>query len=183
MIGYQKLIRNPKKIANIYIVDHDPSYSNSLTKAIEKPNKYNIEIFTTGEKFLAYLTSLHFKKNDVHIVFLGYHFFDDREHNLMNGIEILEAIKVIYPDIEVVMLYTEEETSYGAYARNSGAYTFVPKNDTIFLRINNIIMRVISHKKLEQNKRAFLLSLKIFVAYFVVAAFALAIYHFLTQFK
>lgn len=183
MNGYPKLKMSPKKIANIYIVDHDPSYSNSLTKAIEKPNKYNIETFTTGEKFIAHLTSISFRKNDIHIVFLGYHFFDDREHNLMNGIEILEAIKVIYPDIEVVMLYTEEETSYGAYARNSGAYTFVPKNDTIFLRINNIIMRVISQKKLEQNKRAFLLSIKIFIAYFIIVGIAIASYYFLTQYR
>ncbi|PKP36740.1 MAG: hypothetical protein CVT98_07160 [Bacteroidetes bacterium HGW-Bacteroidetes-15] len=178
---YSKLIISPKKNANIYIVDHDPAYSASLTKAIDKPAKYNIETFTTGEKFIAHLTSLNFRKNDIHLVFLGYHFFDDREHNLMNGIEILEAVKVVCPDTEVVMLYTEEETSYGAYARNSGAYTFVPKNDTIFLRINNIIMRVISQKKLEQNKRAFLFSFKVFMFYLVLASIAIAIYHFLTQ--
>jgi DNA-binding NtrC family response regulator len=172
-------MKNPKKNANIYIIDHSPAYSASLKRAIEKPNKYNIETFTAGEKFIAYLTSINFRKDDIHLAFLGYHFFDEREHNLMNGIEILEATKVVCPDIEVVMLYTEKETSYGAYARNSGAYTFVPKNDTIFLRINNIIMRVISQKKLEQNKRSFIRSGKIFGAYLIALIIAIVIYHYI----
>ncbi len=173
-------IKSPKVNANIYIVDHDPSYTSSLKKAIEKPSKYNIETFSTGEKFIAYLTSLKFKRNDIHIVFLGYHFTDDRKHTLMNGIEILEATKVVNPDIEVVMLYSGDESSYGAYARNSGAYNFVPKTDTIFLRINNIIMRIISEKKLIRTKQRFIFSVKIFLVYFFILLFAIALYHFLS---
>ena len=174
-------MRTPKKNVSIYIVDHDPAYSASLKRAIEKPNKYTIETFTTGEKFIAFLTSLNFRKTDIHIVFLGYHFFDERQHNLMNGIEILEASKVVCRDIEVVMLYGPDESSYGAYARNSGAYSFVPKNDTIFLRINNIIMRVISQKKLEQTKRTFLFSVKVFVAFLLLFAIAVLIYQLLPR--
>lgn len=147
--------------ANIYIVDYDPTYTSSLKKAIEKPYKYNILTFTTGEKFIAHLATLKFKINDIHIVFLGYHFYGEKNQTLMNGIEILEAVKVISKNVEVVMLYAQDESSYGAYARNSGAYTFVPKTDTIFLRINNIVMRIISQKKLEHSRRSFITSIKI----------------------
>jgi len=173
-------IKSTKVNANIYIVDHDPGYTSSLKKAIEKPSKYNIAIFTTGEKFIAHLTSLKFKRNDIHIVFLGYHFTDERKHTLMNGIEILEATKVVIPDIEVVMLYSSDESSYGAYARNSGAYDFVPKTDTIFLRINNIIMRIISEKKLVRTKQGFMFSTRIFLIYFLILLFAIVLYHFLS---
>ncbi|MFP4557577.1 MAG: hypothetical protein ACLFNU_11975 [Bacteroidales bacterium] len=173
-------IKSPKVNANIYLVDHDPSYTGSLKRAIEKPFKYNIETFSTGEKFIAHLTSIKFRKNDIHIVFLGYHFTDDRKHTLMNGIEILEATKVVNPDIEVVMLFSGDESSYGAYARNSGAYDFVPKNDTIFLRINNIIMRIISEKKLNRTKQRFILSVKIFLGYLIVMVTAILLYHFMS---
>ena len=173
-------MKAPKAIANIYIVDHNPSYTSSLKRAIDKPVKYNIETFSTGEKFVAHLTTLKYRKNDIHIVFLGYHFLDDRKHNLMNGIEILEATKVICPNIEVVMLYGENEASYGAYARNSGAYDFVPKTDTIFLRINNIIMRIISQKKLVQTKRKFKFWAKVFVAYLILFIIGIVAYHFLS---
>jgi DNA-binding NtrC family response regulator len=163
---------------NIYIVDHNSTYTNSLKKAIEKPSKYNIETFVTGEKFIAHLASLTFKKNDIHIVFLGYHFIDERDNTLMNGIEILEATKVINPNVEVVMLYAPDEATYGAYARNSGAYDFVPKNDTIFLRINNIVMRVISQKNLDQKKSSFIHSVKLFVAFFFTLIIIMLIYTF-----
>jgi DNA-binding NtrC family response regulator len=175
-------MRKLKKSASIYIVDHDHSYTSSLTKAIDKPSKYNIETFATGEKFIAHLTSLKYRKDDIHIAFLGYHFFDDREHTLMNGIEILEATKVICPDIEVVMLYSSDEASFGAYARNRGACAFVPKSENVFLRINNIIMRIISQKKLEQSKRTFILSMKILIVYIILMLIGIAMYHFITQY-
>lgn len=171
-----------KKIKNftvsIYIVDHDHVYTSLLKKSIEKPSKYNIETFVTGEKFIAHLASQTYRKNDIHIVFLGYYFIDDQEHTIMNGIEILEATKVINPNIEVVMLYTAEEATYRAYARNQGAYDFVPKNETAFLRINNIVMRVISYKKLEQRKRLFALSFKLLAAYAILLGVAILLFVF-----
>lgn len=170
--------RKPIINANIYIVDYDPVYIASLKASIDKPEKYNISTFTSGEKFIAFLTTLRIKKNEIHIVFLGYHFISDAQQNIMNGIEILEAIKVVNPNIEVVMLYGLEESSYGSYARKSGAYAFIPKTDTIFLRISNIIMRIISQKKLEQRRRAFLLAVKIFLAYLAVAIVLMVILHF-----
>ena len=170
-----------KPIANIYIVDHDFVYTTSLKKAIEKPSKYNIRTFVTGEKFIAHIASLSFRRNDIHIVFLGYQFVDEHEHTLMNGIEILEAIKVVNPNIEVVMLYAPNEATFGAYARNSGAYDFVPKTDTIFLRINNIVMRVVSQKILEQKKKSFLLAVKIFGVYLFILLVAIAIYTILSS--
>ena len=171
--------KNQNLTASIYIVDHDHVYTSSLKKSIEKPAKYNIETFVTGEKFIAHLASQTYRKNDIHIVFLGYYFIDDREHTIMNGIEILEATKVINPNIEVVMLYTAEEATYGAYARNQGAYDFVPKNETAFLRITNIVMRVISYKKLEQKKRSFILSFKLLVAYAFLLGIAILLFTFL----
>jgi len=176
-LGIDKIIK-PKIAAYIYFVDHDSSYSASLKKAIDKPEKYSIEIFTTGEKFIAHLTTLKFRKDDIHIVFLGYQFIDEGEHTLMNGIEVLDAIKVINSDIEVVMLTGQDEGSYGSYAKKSGAFAFVPKNDTVFLRIDNIIMRIISHRKLNLKRKAFYKSVKIFVGYCILLAIAAILFHF-----
>lgn len=176
LTGHRRMSKKSKTIAHIYIVDHDFVYTTSLKKAIEKPSKYAIQTFVTGERFIAHIASHTFRKNDIHIVFLGYHFVDDRDQTLMNGIEILEATKVINPNIEVVMLYTPNEATFGAYARNRGAYSFVPKNDTIFLRINNIVMRVISQKVLEQKRKSFLISAKIFVVYLLGLLLAIVIF-------
>lgn len=172
-----KLIK-PKISAYIYFVDHDSSYSASLKKSIDKPEKYYTLTFTTGEKFIAHLTPLKFRKDDVHIVFLGYQFFEEGEHTLMNGIEILDAIKVINKDIEVVMLTGPDEGSFGSYAKKSGAFAFVPKNDTAFLRIDNIVMRIISHKKLNQKRKQFYFAVKLLIAYTALLCIAALIFHF-----
>lgn len=169
-----------RPVANIYIVNHDFVHTTSLKKAIKKPLKYNIQTFGNGEKFIAHIASLTFTKRDIHIVFLGYQFIDEHEHTLMNGIEILEAVKVINSNIEVIMLYGLTEATFGAYARKSGAYAFVPKNDTIFLRINNIIMRLISQKKLQQKRKGFVTAIKIFLTYSTILAVAILLYQLLS---
>ncbi len=171
--------KKPRINATIYIVDHDPIYSASLKESIEKPEKYIIQTFPSGERFIAHLTSQKFRKNDVYIVFLGYNFKGEPKLCLMNGIEILDATKLINPNIEVVMISEDAESNLGSYAKKSGAFAIVPKTDTIFLRINNIIMRIISQKKLEQKRRIFIFAVKIFVIYLILSTLIILIHHFL----
>ncbi len=167
--------------AYIYIVDHNNTFTSSLKKAIEKPDKYNIETFTTGEKLISVLKSHHFRRNEIHMVFLGYKFIEEGQHNLMNGIETLDAIKAIRPDIEVVMLYGPDEASFGSYARKSGAFDFIPKNDNAILRFNNIIWRIIITKRLQQKKRSFKITARIFVIFTLLVVLAAFIYQFVVK--
>ncbi|HNV81261.1 MAG: response regulator [Tenuifilaceae bacterium] len=171
--------KNPKINANIYIVDHDPAYAVSLKDSIDKPEKYNIQAYHSGERFTSELIAKKFRKNEVHIVFLSYNFKSETNVHLMNGIEILEATKVINPNIEVVMISEDTESNLGSYAKKSGAFAIIPKNDTTFLRLNNTIMRIISQKKLEQKRRFFILSAYLFVLYLLAFTTAVLIHHFL----
>lgn len=166
--------------ANIYIVDHNINFASSLIKSIEKPDKYSIEAFGSGESFIAFLKKLRFLKNEVTMVFLGYKFISDSEDSqLMNGLEILEAIKAINPQIEVVMLYGSDEGSFGSYARKAGAFDFIQKNNNAFLRVNNIIWRVITAKRLEQKRRLFFLYFNVFIIYGIILAIALLVAYFM----
>ena len=167
-------MKKSKPFVHIYIVNEDAAYSASLRKAIDKPGKYITTIYHAGERFISELAQLRFRSNQVHIVFLSYHFNDESNHNLMNGIEILEAIKVINPKIEVVMLYGEGEATYGSYATKSGAFAFIPKNDSVFLRADNIIMKSISHKNLSQKRGHFIKALLIFLSYLGLLALVVA---------
>jgi len=87
---------------------------------------------------------------------------------LMNGLEILEATKQINRNIEVVMLTGQDEGSIGSYVIKSGAYAFIPKNENIHLRINNIIMGIISQKRLVQKRSSFYFSLKILIGFLIL---------------
>lgn len=152
----------------IFLVDHNIEFTRAINSSIENPEKYNIESFTSGEKFIAHLSDYKFNKNEIYIVFLGYKYFDEGNNTLMNGVEILESTKIINKDIEVVMLTGEGEGSFGSYVMKSGAFAFIPKNENIHLRINNIIMGIISQKRLTQRRRKFYTSLKILIAYILL---------------
>jgi DNA-binding NarL/FixJ family response regulator len=152
----------------IYLVDHNPDLTGAIYKSIDNPERYSIISYSSGEKFIAHLQSTKFGHSDIVIVFLGYKYFDEGNNTLMTGIEILEATKAINKDIEVVMLTGEDEGSYGSYVMKSGAYTVIPKNENVHLRINNIIMGIISQKRLAEKRRIFGLSLKIFIGYFLL---------------
>lgn len=167
----------PKSDTYIFLVDHNQDYTISIKKRIDNLERYNIEMFTSGEKFIAYLSELKFKRNDICIVFLGYKYFDEGSNTLMNGLEILEATKQINSDIEVVMLTGLDEGSYGSFVMKSGAYAFIPKNENIHLRINNIIMGIISQKRLDQKRSSFFLSLKILIGFLVLFLIFWAFYN------
>lgn len=161
---------------NIYLVDHNKAFTSAVNNSIDNPEKYNIETFTSGEKFIAYLSSIKLNRKDIYIVFLGYKYFDEGNNTLMNGVEILESTKSINKDIEVVMLTGEDEGSYGSYVMKSGAYAFIPKNESIHLRINNIIMAIVSQKRLAQKRHMFNVSIRIIVGYVLLVIVIWIIY-------
>lgn len=161
---------------NIFLVDHNIEFTRSINNSIDNPDRYNIQSFTSGEKFIAHLSKYKFNVKEIYIVFLGYKYFDEGNNTLMNGVEILESTKSINKDIEVVMLTGEDEGSYGSYVMKSGAYAFIPKNENIHLRINNIIMGIISQKRLAQKRRHFNISLKVLIGYILFVLIIWALY-------
>lgn len=164
---------------NIFLVDHNIEFTRAISNSIDNPEKYNIDSFTSGEKFILYLSDYKFNRNNIYIVFLGYKYFDEGNNTVMNGVEILESTKAINKDIEVVMLTGDDEGSFGSYVMKSGAYTFIPKNENIHLRINNIIMGIISQKRLIQKRRSFYTSLKMLIGYMLLVGVIWAIYRIL----
>ncbi|RPH34554.1 MAG: response regulator [Bacteroidales bacterium] len=163
---------------NIFLVDHNLELTRAISNSIDNPDRYNIESFTSGEKFISHLSNYKFSRNEIYIVFLGYKYFDEGNNTLMNGVEILESTKAINKDIEVVMLTGEDEGSYGSYVMKSGAFAFIPKNENIHLRINNIIMGIISQKRLIQRRYSYNISLKILIGYILLVTAIWAIYRF-----
>lgn len=137
----------------IYIVEFNSEFSKELIEGIDLPKRSTIKNFPSGEKFIEHLSTLKFRKNDLVIVFLGYNFLDDYNHSLMNGIEILESIKLINPKIEVVLMADEGEKEYGAYVMKLGAHAFIPKDENLAIRSNNIILSLCGKRNFNSKKR------------------------------
>jgi len=137
----------------IYIVEFNHEFAHRIIEGIDIPKRTIIRSFPSGEKFIEHFSALKFRRNDLVLVFLGYNFLDDYKHSLMNGIEILESIKLINPKVEVVMMANEDEKEYGAYVMKLGAHAFIPKDDNIATRANNIILHLCGKRNLNSKKR------------------------------
>ena len=176
MLIYLQNMLKTKIDTFIYLVDHNPELTNEIHKSIDNQERYSIKSFTSGEKFIGHIKKIKFSRDDIHMVFLGYKYFDEGNNTLMNGIEILETTKAINKEIEVVMLVGSDEGSYGSYVMKCGAYTFIPKNENVHLRINNIIMGIISQKRLAQKRRSFQIALKIISGYILLVIIIWVVY-------
>ncbi|MGE0076283.1 MAG: response regulator [Bacteroidales bacterium] len=136
----------------IFVVEFNAEFANGIITGLDIPKRTTIKSFPSGEKFIEQLTTLKFRKNDLVIVFLGYNFLDDYKHSLMNGIEILESIKHINSKVEVIMMAEEDEREYGAYVMKLGAHSFIPKDENIVTRANNILLHLCGKRNLNSKK-------------------------------
>ena len=72
------------------------------------------------------------------IVILDYH-LNTETKNAMDGIDVLKKIKEINFRIIVVMLSAEDKIKIAADCIKYGAYEYVVKSETAFIRIQNIL--------------------------------------------
>jgi len=134
---------NDKKI-KLFLVDDDAFYLKSLEIEFLQHADFAIETFATGELCIANLTH----KPDV--IILDYQ-LDGTSKNAMNGIEVLDKIKVFDPDIPVVMLSGQDKIDVAIDCMHHKAYDYVVKSETAFIRLQKIITTIFHYKKIEKE--------------------------------
>src|SRR5688572_7040595 len=91
-----------KEKIKIFLVDDDAVFLKSLEIQFLDHADFIIEKFATGEGCIASLS------NNPDVIILDYH-LDGIDKNAMNGIEALDKIKSINPDIPVIMLSSQDK--------------------------------------------------------------------------
>jgi DNA-binding NtrC family response regulator len=141
-----KLLKKPEDIKlKIYIVD-DEEYYMSLVKAnLHKFGFKDIKTFLTGEECL-----LEIIKDKPDCVILDYLIGEG-----LNGREILQRIKLVSPDIEVIILSGQEDVNIATDIIRQGATDYVVKNQMSFFNIGNTLEKlnkIINSKELDKWK-------------------------------
>ncbi|CAN5332955.1 hypothetical protein BH09BAC1_BH09BAC1_08030 [soil metagenome] len=157
------------ELRKVFLVDDDPMHLQMLKDHLSSKFKLDITTFSTGEDCLANLD----KNPDV--VVLDY-YLNSVEKNAANGIEILKKIKVRKPDTEVVMLSGQEKIEIAVETMASGAFDYVIKNESSFLRTENKLINVFKHKKVQENLKLYkkgVLIMGIAIAVIIIAAIIL----------
>jgi two-component system response regulator AtoC len=120
--------------AQIFIVEDEPFFANLIHYDLEA-NYYNgIKIFFSGEEAIA---NLHLKPR---VVIL--------DHQLpgMSGLEVLDKIKDVDPDIHVIFLSgTGPDVAISAF--KLGAHDFIVKDENAFNEVRGLLKKIFSEEK------------------------------------
>ena len=136
-------MKNDKKI-KLFLVDDDALFLRSLEIEFLQHADFTIDTFETGELCLANLS------HDPDIIILDY-LFDSIDKNAMNGIETLDKINAFNPDIPVVMLSAQDKIDVAINCMHHGAFDYVVKSETAFIRLQKIITTIFRYKKMEKE--------------------------------
>lgn len=128
----------------LFLVDDDVVFLKSLEIEFLQHGNFTIETFASGEQCIAGLSS----RPD--IIILDY-LLDGIDKHSMNGIETLDRIKAIDPDVPVVILSAQDKIEVAVDCMHHSAYDYVVKSETAFLRLQKIIKGIYQFRKLEKE--------------------------------
>ncbi len=127
-----------------FLVDDDAVFLKSLEIDFLHHGDFDIETFATGERCIAKLA--HYPD----VIILDFQ-LDGIEKGAMNGIETLDKIKAMNPDIPVVMLSSQDKIEVAIDCMHHRAFDYVVKSETAFLRLQKIITTIFKYKKMEKE--------------------------------
>lgn len=128
----------------LFLVDDDAVFLKLLAIEFMAHADFDIETYATGELCIENLS------NNPDVIILDYH-LDGIDANAMNGIETLDKIKIINPDIPVIMLSSQDKIDVAVNCMHHRAYDYVVKSETAFVRLQKIITTVFRYKKMEKE--------------------------------
>ncbi len=134
---------NENKI-KLFLVDDDIVFLKLLEIEFLEHADFDIETYVTGELCLENLS------NNPDFIVLDY-FLDGIDKTAKNGIDILDKILEINPEIPVIMLSCQDKIEVAIDCMHHKAVDYVVKSETSFIRLKKIIKDLIEHRKLEKT--------------------------------
>lgn len=128
----------------LFLVDDDILFLKSLEIEFLDHADFEIETYSTGELCLANLS------NKPDVVILDYH-LDGIDKNAINGIDTLDKIKAVNPEIAVIMLSSQDKIEVAIDCMHHQAFDYVVKSETAFVRLQKIISSLYEFKKMKKE--------------------------------
>ncbi len=157
------------KLKKIFLIDDDPTQNEMLKTFLL--DKFNLDIttFSTAEDAI---NNMHQKPA---FVILDYN-LDRVKKEAMNGIEALQKIKSLDKDVFVIMLSGQDKIEVAVETMKYGAFDYVIKNPTGFLRVENILNNIYSnlhHKNMARVYRTATIVLSSAIILFIILSIIL----------
>ncbi len=136
-------MKTDKKI-KLFLVDDDALFLKSLQIDFMELKEYTVETFATGELCLQNMAS------NPDVIILDYH-LNGIEKSAMNGLETLDRIRIINPDIPIIMLSSQDKIEVAVNCLHHKAFDYVVKSETAFMRMQKIITAILKFNKLQKE--------------------------------
>lgn len=136
-------MNNGNKI-KLFLVDDDAVYLKLMEIEFLQHGDFDIETYPTGEMCIENLS------NNPDVIILDY-YLDGVDKNAMNGMETLDKIKSANINIPVVMLSSQDKIDIAISCMHHGAFDYVVKSETAFVRLKKIITAIFEFKKIEKQ--------------------------------
>ena len=133
---------NEKKIL-LFLVDDDELFLKSLQNEFTLNTESEIRTFVTGEECLESISQ------NPDVIILDY-FLNSVDKNAINGLETLDRIKSINPEIPVIMLSSQDKIDVAVNCMKHQAFDYIVKSETAFLRLQRTITTIFHYQKIEK---------------------------------
>lgn len=157
----------------IFIVEDDAMQAEMVKDHLQHNPRYQVTIFTTGEKMLERIG----ERPDV---ILLDHNLNSVEKKAMDGIDVLKKIKEKDEAIEVVMYSGQDSIEVAVDTMKYGAFDYIVKNASAFHRLDNILIKIIKLRKMgAENSRLKRNNTILLILVPVIIVVAVLVYYFL----
>ncbi len=131
-----------KKIL-LFLVDDDILFLKSMQNEFTLNTESEIQTFVTGELCIEAISQ------NPDVIILDY-FLNSVDKNAINGLETLDRIKSINPDIPVIMLSAQDKIDVAVNCMKHQAFDYIVKSETAFLRLQRTITTIFHYQKIEK---------------------------------
>jgi len=135
---------NSQNKVKLFVVDDDAMYLKLVEIEFQQYPDFKLETYATGEICIKNLSH----KPD--LIILDYH-LNGVDKYAMNGIQTLDKIKAINPDIPVVMLSSQDRIEVAINCLHHKAFDYIVKSETAFIRLQKVIATIFHTQKLEKT--------------------------------
>jgi two-component system OmpR family response regulator len=143
------MINEKKK--KLYLVDDDALFLKVLEFEFIKYPEFSIETFPTGELCIEQLKCTEISPKDKpDVIVLDYH-LDGIDKNAMNGLQALDSIKKIYPNMPVIILSSQDKIEVAVNCMKHKAFDYIIKSETAFIRLQKTIAAILHDQKREKE--------------------------------
>ena len=104
----------------------------------------DVSTFATGEEAFNKMTTLQ------DLIILDYN-LDSVDPAAMNGLQVLKRLKEKYPNLPVIILSGLEKTEVAANTMKYGAWDYIIKNESAFLRLEIHMANILGNVDLKKN--------------------------------